>query len=197
MADAPNELNIDETPKGSHYKGTWNFLIGKKTNAESGSNTRRLISRLSILVIIILLTGLFSGFKFEGKLAWFPIVLMAWATYFFGFIVIAIPFLTSKTFYPNPIRLSLDAIISISLSVLSFAYMYNTFGINPPKGQVGYSQWDAVYFSAVTFSTLGFGDFSPAPKIRLVAAFQAIIGNLHLGVIVAAAFLAVSRPTKE
>lgn len=105
--------------------------------------------------------------------------------------------MTSKTFFPNPIRLSLDAIISITLSILSFAYMYNTFGINPPQGQIGYSQWDAVYFSAVTFSTLGFGDFSPSSNMRLVAAFQAIVGNLHLGVIVAAAFLAVSRSTRK
>lgn len=197
MDGSDDEEHNDESPKGSHYESFFNFLIGKKTNAEDDSNTRRLISRASLMVIVILLIGLMLGFKFEGKLAWFPIVLIAWATYFFVFIVIAIPFLTSKTFYPNPIRLSLDAIISISLTVLSFAYMYNTYGIVPPKGQDGYSQWDAVYFSAVTFSTLGFGDFSPTAKIRLVAAFQAIIGNLHLGVIVAAAFLAVSRPTKE
>ena len=188
---------MTEDKKGSHYKSFLDFLIGKKTNAKSDSNTRRLISRLSVLVIFILFLGLLLGFKFEGKLAWFPIVLVAWATYFFGFIFIAIPFLTSKTFFPNPIRLSLDAIISITLSVLSFAYMYNTFGINPPAGQDGYSQWDAVYFSAVTFSTLGFGDFSPSSNMRLVAAFQAIVGNLHLGVIVAAAFLAVSRSTRE
>ena len=55
MADTPNEEDIDESPKGSHYKGAWDFLIGKKANAETGSNTRRLISRLSVLVIIILL----------------------------------------------------------------------------------------------------------------------------------------------
>lgn len=83
---------MSDNKQGSYYKNCLAFLIGKKTNAEADSNTRRFISRLSVLVITILLTGLLFGFKFEGKLAWFPIVLVAWSSYFFGFIVIAIPF---------------------------------------------------------------------------------------------------------
>jgi len=50
---------------------------------------------------------------------------------------------------------------------------------------------DAVYFSAVTFSTLGYGDFRPCEVARIWAAGQAILGNLHLGLIVGAAFFFV------
>ena len=40
---------------------------------------------------------------------------------------------------------------------------------------------DALYFSIVTFTTLGFGDFQPVPETRLLAAFQALTGYLYLG----------------
>lgn len=39
---------------------------------------------------------------------------------------------------------------------------------------------DAIYFSVVTATTLGYGDFSPPPHIRLVAALQATVGYVYL-----------------
>ena len=40
---------------------------------------------------------------------------------------------------------------------------------------------DALYFSAVTFTTLGYGDLQPRPETRLAAAFQAVTGYIYLG----------------
>lgn len=47
------------------------------------------------------------------------------------------------------------------------------------------STWaTALYFSIVTFTTLGYGDFQPQPQMRLIAAAQAIYGYLYLGLVV-------------
>jgi len=39
----------------------------------------------------------------------------------------------------------------------------------------------ALYFSIVTFTTLGYGDITPAPQFRLLAASEALIGLLFTG----------------
>lgn len=45
---------------------------------------------------------------------------------------------------------------------------------------------DCLYFSMVTFTTLGYGDFAPPYDFRFVAAFQALMGYIFLGLIIAA-----------
>ena len=127
----------------------------------------------------------------EGVLVWIIAwVLVGWSILYFASVIIAIPFLTSEKFWPNPTRLFFDGLVSICQSVLVFAVAYRLLGI---EGDEGVTVSDHVYFSAVTFSTLGYGDFRPAADARLLAASQAIIGNLHLGIIVGAAFFAAQR----
>ena len=46
------------------------------------------------------------------------------------------------------------------------------------------SVWDAVYFSAVTFTTLGYGDFRPRAEWRPVAAIEAAIGAFMIALFV-------------
>jgi Ion channel len=51
------------------------------------------------------------------------------------------------------------------------------------------SKWsDAVYFSVVTWTTLGYGDLQPQGSCRLIAASEALVGNIFLGTIIALAF---------
>ncbi|MHC8510421.1 MAG: potassium channel family protein [Rhodospirillales bacterium] len=48
-----------------------------------------------------------------------------------------------------------------------------------------YTDWTAaVYFSVVTWTTLGYGDFAPPPHLRLASAAQAMQGFLFFGVVV-------------
>lgn len=52
---------------------------------------------------------------------------------------------------------------------------------NTPSGWL-----DDFYFSAVTFTTLGYGDILPATDIlKMVCASEALVGGLSLGLIVA------------
>lgn len=170
------------------------WIIGQKPNSKTGSNLRRLLSRAFVCFSLILLLGSYFSYpidKASNKVfAYIPIL---FSILYFFIVVAAIPFLTSQGFRPNAPRLAIDALISTFITIAAFAYYYMTFGIEPPDGEHAIAWSDYIYFSAVTFSTLGFGDFRPSEASRLMSALQAILGNLHLGMIVGAAFFAATN----
>ncbi len=53
---------------------------------------------------------------------------------------------------------------------------YMEAGILNSDNLVASDRWDYLYFSIVTITTLGYGDFRPCPAVRLTAAWQALIG---------------------
>lgn len=54
----------------------------------------------------------------------------------------------------------------------------------------------ALYFSIVTWTTVGYGDFAPAPGLRLLAALQALAGYIFLGLIVSLVVsISLSKPS--
>jgi len=55
----------------------------------------------------------------------------------------------------------------------------------------------ALYFSIVTWTTLGYGDFSPHPDFRLVAAMQACVGLIVFGVFVGLAMALLGRIIRQ
>jgi hypothetical protein len=87
-------------------------------------------------------------------------------------------------------RLFIDSLNSAALTMLAFALVFQGIGLVGPMDDPNTAR-DFVYFSAVTFSTLGFGDFRPMPDARLWAAGLAVLGNLHLAVLVGAVFKAM------
>ncbi len=174
------------------------FLFLRKTSSP-GSKIRRMWTLASLALCAVLIAENFSPVFVDD----YPliemigaIIFVLWAIAYFCLVVIAIPFLTSQNFWPNPIRLAQDTLVSAALTILTFAVCYRLLGIIGPEPDV--SPWSHVYFSTVTFSTLGYGDFRPDTGARGLAALQAIIGNLHLGMVVGVAFFAVSpEPTKR
>jgi hypothetical protein len=158
--------------------------------AKYKSDRRRLYSRLSLFIVFVLLIlVLFAPMDaFQSTIIWIvAAAASAWAVWFFLFVVITIPFRATVDFKPNGQRLALDTLISGLNWIVVCAVHYRLLGIGPAEKYV--STFDYIYFSTVTFSTLGYGDFSPEPPARPIASLEAIIGNLHLGVLVAAAFL--------
>ncbi len=116
-------------------------------------------------------------------------VLSVFALTYFVWLALVEPFAPETTI--NPFSLFIDTVVSMILMIFVFALWYRIFGLKPHSDTV--QALDTVYFSAVTFSTLGFGDFSPKPQSQVFAAVQAILGNLHLGVIVGSIFTAIQR----
>jgi len=78
-------------------------------------------------------------------------------------------------------------IISISLiPIIIFSYtdIYKYLGIIGSDGNVTQDPISCFYFSIVTWTTLGYGDFSPSPEARLFAASEAILGYLFMGIFI-------------
>lgn len=60
-------------------------------------------------------------------------------------------------------------------------------------GDVPLSLLDAVYFSAITFTTVGFGDLAPVGPIRLLSGTEAITGFMLIGWTVSFTYLEMER----
>jgi hypothetical protein len=87
----------------------------------------------------------------------------------------------------------LTSFFAMGLLILSYSDIYLASGlvidttVRPEPRPI--SKWsDAVYFSVVTWTTLGYGDLQPQGSCRLIAASEALVGNIFLGTIIALAF---------
>jgi len=81
------------------------------------------------------------------------------------------------------------------ITILSFALLFFLFGITDGSAQISFevaNTWlenlnnffNSLYFSVVTFTTLGYGDLSPAGWTRAFAAIEAFIGSFTLALFV-------------
>jgi hypothetical protein len=81
----------------------------------------------------------------------------------------------------RPLRVFLTAVGSI----VGFALLFwATGGVVTPSGEPVGSFTEALYFSGVTFSTVGYGDRVPAPHMRLAAMTEAVLGAFTIGLFV-------------
>lgn len=53
-----------------------------------------------------------------------------------------------------------------------------------PLEAANVSAWTAIYFSTVTWTTLGYGDFAPHPMLQVLAALEACAGLTFFGVLI-------------
>jgi len=90
--------------------------------------------------------------------------------------------------YQNAVKSIVSTLLISLLFILYFALTYLGSGLQDCANNscVSASFYESVYFSIVTATTLGYGDFSPPNSIQLVAAIQAITGYIFLGLTIAA-----------
>lgn len=69
--------------------------------------------------------------------------------------------------------------------LFAYAMLYTVLGIEASGTPMFPSKQRTFYFSIVTLTTLGYGDFSPATDARLIAASQAFLGFTFVPVILA------------
>lgn len=87
-------------------------------------------------------------------------------------------------------KLGFRSLFLISLlSILGFAALYALLsmqeqGIRYAYGDIQIGYWECVYFSTVTFTTLGYGDFYPVGISRLFAAIEVFAGLTFFGLII-------------
>ena len=81
--------------------------------------------------------------------------------------------------------LSLKILLGFSISIIiMFAAVYKYYGLIIDESLTQTTWMDSIYFSIVTWTTLGYGDVQPTESIRLVAAFQAFVGYLYMGLLI-------------
>lgn len=75
---------------------------------------------------------------------------------------------------------------TIVLTVWSFSFLYQDLGlVLPDHSSVPFTTYDdALYFSVVTWTTLGYGDFQPTEAARGWAAFEASLGYVVTAIFV-------------
>lgn len=109
-----------------------------------------------------------------------------------GSIILAGFLLTRNHFLGN--FLSLAVILqSIGYVVIEYAKVYLFHGVSNSSywgitNHLKLDRFDSLYFSITTFTTLGYGDFSPLPENRLMAGGEALLGYIMLGVFVSILF---------
>jgi len=80
----------------------------------------------------------------------------------------------------------------LPLVLYAFARLYQAGGL-VHNGEVTHEFGSALYFSVVTWTTLGFGDFQPVENLRLWAAGQALFGYFFMAILVALFLQILSR----
>lgn len=93
---------------------------------------------------------------------------------------------TALQFYRAPHGRPIASILSIHVItyVLTLSGIYRGYGLSAGEGIDYPDRVTAVYFSIVTITTLGYGDFSPREPLRLLAAMEAVSGLIVFGIFV-------------
>lgn len=90
---------------------------------------------------------------------------------------------TATDTFSNVFSLLLYVVV-IAFTLNTFAHIYSVLLLETPVENYNAKYFDYLYFSIVTFTTLGFGDFTPSPESRMYAATQAVLGYIYLGILV-------------
>jgi hypothetical protein len=67
-------------------------------------------------------------------------------------------------------------VIGISLYAFAYAWMYHQADVGDLVGEFSGSATDFFYFSAATYTTLGFGDVYATGAMRIIAALEGLNG---------------------
>ena len=71
--------------------------------------------------------------------------------------------------------------ISVWLFAIAYHFLSGHFGLGEFGGDAPKQIYDFVYFSAVTYASLGFGDVYPLQYLRLIAGVEALTGLVMIG----------------
>ena len=112
-----------------------------------------------------------------------------WAFIYASFFAVAAPFSLSRALssHASDNRFIFTA-ITIATDMLAvifaFANAYQIYGGVVVNGGAAIGFADHLYFSVVTFTTLGYGDFLPTGTTRFIATFEALLGYAYFAVII-------------
>ena len=83
--------------------------------------------------------------------------------------------------------------LEMALYGLSIYGLVNYMGVGTLSGPAGRALATCLYFSAETYTSLGFGDLTPVGSIRMIAGVEALNGLLLIGWSASYAYIAMER----
>ncbi|HMN75414.1 MAG TPA: potassium channel family protein [Burkholderiaceae bacterium] len=87
--------------------------------------------------------------------------------------------------------------LEIAVYGVALFVLVKDFGVGKLQGTLGFSFINCLYFSAETYTTLGFGDIVPVGPVRLLAGTETLNGLLMIGWSASFAYLAMERFWRE
>lgn len=111
-------------------------------------------------------------------------------SYFFAISIIIAPIIIQQKISKTTILKSatrqkiLLLVTHAFLILITFSIIYCYWGLKY-EGAISHSLQDAIYFSIVTWTTLGYGDFQPTEEIRVLASAQALTGYVFMAITIA------------
>ena len=144
---------------------------------------------------ITFVIGYFMGYS-RLNIPFYQVLLIFCICITVGLIVVAVFQVKGDYLYVKYTNLLLLMACCIIFLLVLFGILYTKCGIVDASGNVTHNFRDCMYFSAVTFTTLGYGDFKPTRPARALAASEAIVGYLCLGLLIAI-FIVVIRKQLE
>jgi voltage-gated potassium channel Kch len=102
----------------------------------------------------------------------------------------------------KPVPVILITIFNLVLLILAFAWIYSMIGIidnrpGPGTGEKVYEFGTCIYFSMVTLTTLGYGDYIPQGAGQYLAAVEAMTGYIILGLLASSSATILQRQARE
>ncbi|MFP6844710.1 MAG: potassium channel family protein [Thalassolituus sp.] len=101
--------------------------------------------------------------------------------YYFSFYVVAQSIGESEGWHHQALKFYC---IILAVIIIVFAVLYWRYGLVQNGEKVDISFFTSIYFSITTWTTLGYGDFSPVERIRHITSVQAILGYVSLGILI-------------
>ncbi len=87
--------------------------------------------------------------------------------------------------------------LEIAVYGIALFVLVKDFGVGKLVGPLGFSFINCLYFSAETYTTLGFGDLVPTGAVRLLAGTETLNGLLLIGWSASYAYLSMERFWRE
>lgn len=84
-------------------------------------------------------------------------------------------------------------VLEISLYAFCYYLMHDHLGLGEIVGNTSETYFDFFYFSATSYTTLGFGDLYPQGPIRIVVAIESLNGLVLIGWSTSYTYLAMQR----
>jgi voltage-gated potassium channel Kch len=111
----------------------------------------------------------------------------------FWILLVAVPIVVSVTIYmlrdlaksgEPSINVIIQLFALVANFILLYAAIYRALGIIDTKDATSTDLIDCIYFSVITWTTTGYGDFRPSQSGRLIAASEALLGYVFMTIIV-------------